>query len=179
MEVNTQWKVIEEYTRYSISDDGQLRNNETGLIRKQGVSKGGYLHCDLYDPILKEKNFYIHRLVAIAYIPNPENKSTVNHIDGNKANNRVDNLEWSTQLENNLHAYKTGLKNHFHNIKSISQYSLTGQLIREWPSLSEAGRQLGISTGSISCVATGKLKTSGGFIWKYQDIESSNLSQSV
>lgn len=92
---------------YFISDDGKVRNHKKEL--KGYINNGGY-HCiDLYDLNSKRHKFLIHRLVAITFIPNPDDKPYVNHIDGNKLNNKVDNLEWVTNSENILHARKSGL----------------------------------------------------------------------
>lgn len=80
-----------------------------GVILKQVNDKFGYPTVPLYGP-RKKARFKIHRLVALAFLDNPENKRTVNHIDGVKDNNRLENLEWATNSENNLHAYKVGLR---------------------------------------------------------------------
>lgn len=108
------WKAIKDYEgKYEVSNLGRVKSLErTSRLNRKIKERilaprehtGGYLRVQL-----SRKDFYIHRLVAETFIPNPENKSQVNHIDGNKRNNRVDNLEWNTPLENNLHAIRTGL----------------------------------------------------------------------
>ncbi len=101
------WKDIPGYEGiYAISNLGVIRRFDR--IKKLGVKDNGYLTANL-SLKGKTRNFYPHRLVAIAFIPNPENKPDVNHIDGNKKNNSVTNLEWVTKSENMIHANKTGL----------------------------------------------------------------------
>jgi uncharacterized protein YaiE (UPF0345 family) len=102
------WKDIEGFeTLYEVSNYGNIKNKTTNKIRKLGVHSMGYWHVDLW---IKGKQFnkHVHRLVANAFIPNPDNKPFVNHKDGNKQNNFVDNLEWCTPLENMKHARKNG-----------------------------------------------------------------------
>jgi hypothetical protein len=94
------------YTNYWITEDGKLFNKHKQMSTYKGER---YEKCVLKING-KSTMKYIHRLVAEAYIPNPNNKATVNHIDGDKFNNNVVNLEWATQSENNLHSYRTGLK---------------------------------------------------------------------
>ena len=88
---------------------GVIRSGSTGNILKPSTNGSGYLSVGLYNHPY-HRTCTVHRLVAMAFIPNPENKRTVNHIDGNKRNNRADNLEWATHGENHRHAYRTGLK---------------------------------------------------------------------
>lgn len=96
------WKVVEDLPRYEISNHGRLRNKETGRVLKTHVSKLGYEEINIrFNNTLHFRS--IHRLVAKAFIQNPENKPEVNHIDENKLNNTVENLEWVTRKENLNH----------------------------------------------------------------------------
>lgn len=115
------WKPIKNYEGlYEISNFGKIRSldrtvpirNSTkfikGSLRKPQKKDNGYLFVILYKDS-KSKNHYIHRLVAKNFIDNPSLKETVNHIDGNKENNNINNLEWSTRSENSIHGFKNGL----------------------------------------------------------------------
>lgn len=113
-----EFKIIEDYPNYVVSNYGDVialtyvdkAGRERGMKEiKQSNNADGYKYLALYNNEGR-KGFLTHRLVAQAFIPNPENKETVNHIDGDKTNNRVENLEWSTREEQMKHAYKSGLK---------------------------------------------------------------------
>lgn len=104
------WKDVFNSDKYEISNLGRFRNKRTGYIRKPHMDGCGYLQCSYQDNDGNMRYGRINRLVAKAFIPNPDNKSTVNHKDGIKTNNRVDNLEWATKEEQMVHAYKLGLK---------------------------------------------------------------------
>ncbi len=100
---------IKNYPNYNITKDGKVINNKTNKELKPRIDKYGYYKVALsFNGIAKENR--IHRLLALSYLPNPENKCDVNHIDGNKSNNDLSNLEWATRSENVKHAFKNGLK---------------------------------------------------------------------
>ena len=95
-----EWKVIDGYNNnYSVSNKGNVKNNNTERILKQTINRDGYHRLSLYVD-RKQKTVEIHRLVAIAFIPNPENKPCVDHINNNKIDNNVNNLRWATRSEN-------------------------------------------------------------------------------
>jgi len=103
-----QWKEIKGYENYLISDRGMVFNLKFKRFLKPSNDGRGYFYVNLWKNGV-EKNQKIHRLVALAFLLNPENKRTINHIDGCKANNHVSNLEWNTHSENIHHACDTGL----------------------------------------------------------------------
>lgn len=175
------WKDIKETKGvYQISSKGRVKrvgkysNQFTSWydekILKPAIHERGYLFVQLSinKKILRR---YIHRLVAEAFIPNPENKKTVNHKDGNKKNNCVENLEWCTYLENNTHAYeKLGkLQKNKKGSIAVVQYDLKGNFIKEYPSIREAQRQTGINAIDKVCKGIQNRSQAGGYKWKYKE----------
>ena len=122
-------KRIEGYENYLISQDGKVYNEKRNKEVKTNKNSIGYLRVNLSNKG-KRKQLLVHRLVANAFIPNPNNKPEVNHIDGDKENNNVVNLEWTTRSENETHAYKNGLQVQKNTQEQISMirfiYSLGG-----------------------------------------------------
>lgn len=103
------FRKIENYNNYSVSNLGNVRNDKTGRILKPHIKPNGYKQVQLGRKTIPQ---YIHRLVAIAFIPNIENKPQVNHTNGNKSDNRVENLEWVTASENDLaYGYTSRIEN--------------------------------------------------------------------
>lgn len=167
------WKDIKGFEGiYQISNTGFVKSLRTNNIRISGNNGNGYRYVPL-SKHGKVKNHYIHRLVALAFIPNPLKKYTVNHSDGNKNNNHVDNLEWATQSENSQHGFDNGLikqkkgaKNP--NSKKIIQFTMDMNFIREYDYIREAEKITGIKSQNIGMACMGKYKQSGGFIWRYK-----------
>lgn len=112
---------------------------------------------------------YIHRLMAELFLWNPNNKNQVNHIDGNKHNNDLTNLEWVTHQENAIHAVAEGLTP----TVSVDQYTNNGVFIASYTSIIEAERATGVHNPNITKVLKGRRKTAGGFIWKFNNKEES------
>lgn len=150
---------------YEVSDQGRVRRN--GKILKPRKNLGGYLLVSLSkNGIVKTAK--IHRLVASAFIPNPQNLPEVNHKDENKTNNCLDNLEWCTCEYNQNY----GTRNERISEKMsrpVLQYDLLGNFIKEWPSAAKVEEELGIDHSHISRCCSGSRHTAGGFVWRYKN----------
>jgi len=109
----------------------------------------------------------IHRIVAEAFIPNPENKECVNHINGKKSDNRVENLEWVTKSENMTHAYRT--IDAFHFTKKVNQFDINGNFIKSFNSSIQAAKELNRAKGSICNNLNGRTKSVAGFVFKFAE----------
>lgn len=162
------WKEIQYDKKYMISNIGNVYSKKNKKILKLNLIKKGYLRIELSN----KKAYLVHRLVAEAFIPNLDNKPQVNHIDGNKQNNRVDNLEWCTQSENMQHALRTKLKvmpkgKEVYNARSVLQFDTNNTFIKEWDCISEAQRELHLFHISECCY--GKRKKCGNYIWKFKE----------
>lgn len=162
---------IHSFPNYLITENGEVINKRTNKKVKPFIN-ASYYKLNLFISSTECKQVYLHRLLAETFIPNPENKKEVNHIDGNKLNNSLNNLEWVTRVENSQHSYRYGLqksKKSGANDKSkrVLQMDLMGNPIKEWDCVMDIERELGIKNGAISNCCLGKSKTSSNFIWKY------------
>lgn len=186
------WKDIDDYPNYQISSFGRVKSKERYTkvkdnqinpikekILKIQIDHKGYSYVRLYNEN-GFKSIKVHRLVANAFLDKINDKEFINHIDGDKSNNHVENLEWCTIKENNEHAVKNGLvnlklrkdnmsklgKKHLTDAsKKVKQYSLDKVFIKEWKSSKEASKKLNISESSISNCVNGNSKSAGGYIW--------------
>lgn len=146
---------------YQITSDGKVYSLYSNKYLKTHIDGCGYERVKLYKNH-KGIQYDIHRLVAKVFIDNPENKEQVNHIDGNKFNNNVENLEWVTRLENIHHAYDTGLKKSARKIICLE----TGKIFN---SAKEAGEYYNTHFSHIYKVCKGERKTAGGYHWNYYE----------
>lgn len=149
MGMTMEWKVIQDFPNYSVSNTGAVKENKTGVIRKQ-YSQGHYLFVLVKNGQTKRRvQRYVHRLVAQAFHPCPTQGLEVNHIDGDKLNNNAENLEWVTRSQNQLHATRTLGKIRSHkgkpliaNWKPIGLFDKEGNLVTTFTSAGEASSAL-------------------------------------
>lgn len=158
------WKQISN-SNYFVNENGQIKNLR-GRLLKPLKTYNGYLRV-----CINGKYKRIHRLVAETFIPNPNNLPQVNHIDGNKENNNIDNLEWCTAKQNIQHAYKTKLRKiSYNNIKEptpVIQLTLNNEVVNTFNSIMDVQREFGYDNSHISKACKGKQKTAYGYKWQY------------
>lgn len=171
------WKDIKGFEGlYQVSDQGRVYSIRTGKILVQQPRRHGYLAVFLYGTEKRANGRYgkpysVHRLVAEAFCKREEGQTEVNHLNEVKDDNRAENLEWCTHKENSTHGTRgsrigRALLNGERS-KKVYQYSIQGELIKEYPSLQEVIRQNGYSLGNISLAIAKKRPTAYGYIWTH------------
>ena len=165
-----EWRDIKGYEGlYQVSNLGRVKSLKKrfyGLIMKVAMSDG-YVTIGLRKNG-KRKVFKMHRLVAINFIPNIHNKKIVNHINGVKYDNRLENIEWCTQKENVRHAFDIGCRNNNHFKSKIEMYTINGEFIKSFNSIKDACLETGLKSSLISRVCSGVRNHTGGYKWKYK-----------
>lgn len=159
---------------YQVSNLGNVKGLKNNKLLSQKTSKCGYKEVNLFKD-RKGKSITVHRLVAQTFIPNPDNKPQVNHIDGNKENNTVSNLEWITNYDNMQHSIRTGLRDNKKigelvkekRGKKVMQYDLDGNFIKCWNSVREVADELNIDRHTIRKVCKGETKQTHNYIFFY------------
>lgn len=148
---------------YLISESGKVWNVKTGSTLRGNVNSHGYFVVSLTKGGVK-KDCKLHRLLAMAFIPNPNGYECVNHKDGNKLNNRLDNLEWCTKGYNNRHA-REELDIDF-TAKPVCQTTMSGEIVAIWANQSRAAKSVGVTPVCISRCCEGTAATAGGYKWE-------------
>lgn len=154
-------KAIKGFPNYTVTDKGEVFNYR-GVCLKTDVSNRGYLRVSLSYGGMKHKKFSIHRLVAAAFIPNPQNLPQVNHINGDKTDNRVENLEWCTAIQNLNHSgvIEKARQANFNKVRCVT----TGKV---YSSIKEACELLNTHHSNIVACCNGRRKRCGGLEWEY------------
>lgn len=187
------WKAVKDYEElYEVSTFGNVRNKVTGKIKNPSDNGHGYKSVSFWRNN-KGKLFYLHRLVATAFIDNPDNKPEVHHIDSDRSNNKLDNLQWVTSKENNnfpehikaMQSNENWAKQRQKSMakareKAVVLNSYKARFIKdgialEFNSLAEGARELGIDKGNATRVANGKQAHTHGYVIEYVGKERSNI----
>lgn len=172
-----EWRVVVDFPRYSVSNLGNIRGVK-GRNLKLAKDKYGYICVCLYKEGSNGRKYRVrvHRIVAKAFIPNPSQKPYVNHIDGARSNNRIDNLEWATNSDNQKHRFhilKHGITEEHRkkmveaSIKVCSKKVLCVETGEIFMSVHEAAKAKKIWQSSISYACNGRYKVAGGFHWSF------------
>ena len=160
---NEIWREISFLENVFASSEGRIKYGNKISYGANGKMNANGLH---YKQIkVYQKMYKVHRLVAFAFLPNFYGCDQVNHKDGNPQNNRLYNLEWTTNKENIIHAYETGLNP---NQKKVNQYTRDGEFIKEYRSVKLAGETTSIDRRSISRCCNREQAHAGGFLWRYE-----------
>lgn len=161
------WKIVDRCPRIEVNERGEIRYRDTGKLASTSVAATGYIQVSVYY-MGKPRTYNVHRLVAEAFIPNPDILPQVNHKDENRANCHVENLEWCTSRYNNNYGGKIErLRKHCCK-PVVATDKKTGEE-REFFSAAEAGRQLNCNPNNITRALLGIRKSANGYFWKYAE----------
>lgn len=149
---------------YQISSDGKVWNVKSGATLRGNVNSHGYVVVSLTKDGVK-KDCKLHRLLALAFLPNPNDFDCVNHKDGDKLNNSLDNLEWCTKGYNNRHA-REQLGIDF-SAKPVCQTTMSGDFVALWANLSQAAKSVGVTSACVSRCCEGHANSAGGYRWEF------------
>ena len=174
---------IPDYSDYCMDKDGNLYSKVTKIKLRTHSEPTGYVRLTLQEKGKKNrKHFYQHCMLAKLFIPNPKNLPFVNHINGNKHDNRIENLEWCTASENMKHNSKLkeakGIKT-IAKAKKVHQINDNDEIIATFKSIKEASEKTNVCYNHIIDVCSGKRKTAGTFKWKYVNNPIDNINQST
>lgn len=158
---------------YQVSNLGRIKSlhkkNSDNFIMKQSIKRTGYYSIRLKKNGMA-KDFLVHRLVAKAFISNPNELPCINHKDENKKNNKVDNLEWCTHAYNNVYGDRLQKVSNTNKLRrEVFQYDLKGNFINEYKSVTEAGKKNNIPISDVSSCCRGKYKRANIYIFKFKD----------
>lgn len=182
-----EWRKVPGWPCYSVSDLGDVRRDKSGRILAGGKDKDGYRQVILsYKG--KRKGIKVHRLIALTFIPNPDNKPMINHIDGNKTNNNVSNLEWVTNQENQDHFWRV-IDSEEHHRKRVETHKGKGllsdnpnakavvciELNKTFSTLIEAEKATGVKYTKISSACHHHQKTAGGYHWEFMEVKNATI----
>ena len=157
-------KDIKNYENlYAITEDGQIWSHRSKKFLKPNVNRNGYEYV-VFSVDGIRKTLTVHRLVAETYIPNPSGLPEVNHVDENKLNNNITNLCWTTASENINHGTRNQRAS-----KKLKKSIYCEELNKVFDSMTAASKELGVNLGDISSCCKGKLKSAGGYHWRYAD----------
>lgn len=160
-----EWRQVVEHQNYEVNQFGEVRHKQRQHILKPRSNNGGYLYVN-FKVNGKNTNFAVHRIVANAFIPNPNGYTEVNHKDYDKTNNCVENLEWVSSSQNKSHAFLKK-ENKDSRGKAVNQFDRNGNFLATYASVSEAAEKIGCSVAAISNCCLGRSKTSQGYRWSF------------
>ena len=153
------FKVIAEYPMYSVSTEGRILKNSNRKILTPSRKSDGYLQINLFTNDGRRKKEYVHRLVALTFLPNECHLPEVNHIDGIRDNNVLSNLEWVTRQENMDKSNRS---------RSIRVYTTTGDIVGAYAKIGDACSELGLTDSNVSACLHGYQKTHKGFVFEME-----------